>query len=45
MNINPGIFRAYDIRGTYPIEINEEVSFYIGKAFVEFLKKIKEIKS
>lgn len=44
MNINPGIFRAYDIRGTYPIEINEEVSFYIGKAFVEFLKKNKRDK-
>ena len=40
MNINPDIFRAYDIRGIYPQDINEETSFYIGKAFIEFLKKI-----
>ena len=26
------IFRAYDIRGIYPSEINEEVFFLLGKA-------------
>ncbi len=24
MDINPGIFKAYDIRGLYPGEINED---------------------
>lgn len=33
------IFRAYDIRGLYPKEINESAAFLIGKAFVKFLKK------
>lgn len=29
----PGIFRAYDIRGTYPAEINEITASELGKAF------------
>lgn len=37
--INPIIFRAYDIRGIYPQEINEETAYLIGRAFVKFLKK------
>lgn len=36
------IFKAYDIRGIYPSEINEENAYKIGRAFVEFLGK-KEI--
>lgn len=37
-NINPNIFKAYDIRGLYPEDINEEAAFSIAKAFVEFLR-------
>jgi phosphomannomutase len=36
-----GIFKAYDIRGVYPKEINEEIVYRIGKAYVEFLKPKK----
>jgi len=36
--IDPGIFKAYDIRGIYPEEIDEEVSYLIGRAFVAFLE-------
>jgi len=39
MKINAEIFRAYDIRGIYPLTINEEAAFLIGRAFVKFLKK------
>jgi len=37
-----GIFRAYDIRGKYPEEINSEIVFKIGCAFGKFIngKKI-----
>ena len=38
MKVNPGIFRAYDIRGIYPTELNEEVGYAIGRAFVTFLQ-------
>lgn len=41
MKISPEIFRAYDIRGIYPKEINEEVAYLIGRAFVKFLQKPK----
>jgi phosphomannomutase len=36
--INPAIFKAYDVRGLYPQEINEEAARLIGRGFVAFLK-------
>ncbi len=33
-----GAFRAYDIRGLYPSEINEEIAYKAGRAIVTFLK-------
>jgi phosphomannomutase len=38
MDINPGIFKAYDIRGIYPTDLNEDGAYAIGRAFVTFLK-------
>ena len=38
MNINGGIFKAYDVRGLYPGEINEEVARQIGRGFAAYLK-------
>lgn len=35
-SINPGIFKAYDVRGIYPSEINGEVAYSIGRALVKF---------
>jgi len=32
------IFKAYDIRGIYPSEINKETAYKIGRAFVKFLR-------
>jgi phosphomannomutase len=37
VNVNQGIFKAYDVRGVYPGEINEEVAGEIGRAFVAYL--------
>ncbi|HVZ19877.1 MAG TPA: phosphomannomutase/phosphoglucomutase [Vicinamibacterales bacterium] len=37
MTINPGIFKAYDVRGLYPGEINEQVARQIGRGFVAYL--------
>ncbi len=39
MKINSDIFRAYDIRGIYPEEINENAAYLIGRAYVKFLGK------
>ncbi len=38
MNINPNIFKAYDVRGIYPDEINEKGAYLIAKALVKFLE-------
>jgi phosphomannomutase len=35
--ISPGIFKAYDIRGVYPGEIDEDVARHAGRAFVAYL--------
>jgi phosphomannomutase len=37
MTINPSIFKAYDVRGLYPSEINEEAARLIGRGFVAYL--------
>src|SRR6185503_18795042 len=38
MNINADIFKAYDVRGVYPSEVNEEAVRAIGAAFVVYLQ-------
>ncbi len=35
--INPNIFKAYDVRGLYPQEVNEEGARLIGRGFVAYL--------
>ena len=32
------IFKAYDLRGIYPEQLNEKTAYKVGRAFVEFLK-------
>jgi len=39
MSINSSIFRAYDIRGIYPDEINEKTAYQIGRAFAFYLRE------
>ncbi|MFP4401083.1 MAG: phosphomannomutase/phosphoglucomutase [Candidatus Woesearchaeota archaeon] len=34
-----GIFKAYDIRGIYPNQLDSELIFNIGRAYAEILKK------
>ena len=36
-NVNPSIFRSYDVRGVYPLTVNEDSAYLIGRAFVKFL--------
>lgn len=37
MEIDESIFKAYDIRGTVPEQLNEEIMYRIGRAVVDFL--------
>jgi len=32
--LNPAIFKSYDVRGIYPSELNEDVAYGIGRCFV-----------
>lgn len=36
-------FKAYDIRGRIPDQLNEDIAYRIGRAFVEFLKPAKVV--
>ena len=40
MEVNKNIFREYDIRGVYGKDIDEHLSYLIGKAFATKLKRI-----
>src|SRR5687768_9377307 len=37
MDINPAIFKAYDVRGLHPQEVNEDAARAIGRGFVAYL--------
>jgi len=37
VRINPDIFKAYDVRATYPDQIDERVARAIGAAFIVYL--------
>lgn len=37
MPFSPSIFKAYDIRGVYPQEIDEDLAYRLGRAFVTYL--------
>ncbi|MBI4599588.1 phosphomannomutase/phosphoglucomutase [Candidatus Uhrbacteria bacterium] len=37
--MNPSIFKAYDVRGLVPDEINEDVATRFGQAFAVFLRR------
>ncbi len=34
MQIKPGLFKSYDVRGIYPSELNDDVAYAIGRCFV-----------
>jgi phosphomannomutase len=40
MSIDPGIFKAYDVRGLYGEQIDEGVAHQIGRAFVRVLSDL-----
>lgn len=38
MQVDPSIFKAYDIRGIYPDQLDEDVAYAVGRAFITFLQ-------
>src|SRR6187549_2892124 len=37
ITVDPGIFKAYDVRAIYPTQINGEVARRVGRAFIDYL--------
>ncbi|MDA0335071.1 MAG: phosphomannomutase/phosphoglucomutase, partial [bacterium] len=38
MHVDPTIFKAYDIRGVYPGQLDEDTGRAVGRAFASFLQ-------
>jgi len=36
--LNPAVFKAYDVRGLYPSELDEEGAYAVGQAYVELFE-------
>jgi phosphomannomutase len=45
VELNPGIFKAYDIRGIYGEELDEGTAYDIGRSFVRVLADLREIQA
>ena len=43
VKINPKIFKAYDIRGVYPKDLDEEVVYLIVQAYAKFINAKKVV--
>jgi phosphomannomutase len=39
--MDPSIFKAYDVRGTYPDQMDEELAYRIGRAFPRVLSQLE----
>ena len=42
--INKSIFREYDIRGIYGVDLNEDVAYTLGRSFATYIKKYNSSK-
>jgi phosphomannomutase len=37
VQVQPNLFKSYDVRGIYPSELNDDIAYCIGRAFVPLL--------
>src|SRR3954447_1987447 len=40
--IDPAIFKAYDVRGLYPDQMDEDVAYRLGRAFARVLADLED---
>ena len=43
-NVNPNIFREYDVRGVYPTDLNQDVAYTFGKAYGTYIKRFGQMR-
>jgi phosphomannomutase len=41
IRIDPGIFKAYDVRGLYPDQIDEDIAYRVGRAYARVLPQLQ----
>jgi phosphomannomutase len=41
VSLDPGIFKAYDVRGLYPSQIDDQVAYRIGRGFARALVELR----
>jgi phosphomannomutase len=42
VTVDPGIFKAYDVRGLYPEQIDADMAYRIGRAFARVLGQLED---
>jgi phosphomannomutase len=42
-NFDFSIFKSYDIRGVYPEQINKEIAYDIGRAYLDYIREIEKV--
>jgi phosphomannomutase len=40
--VDTSVFKAYDVRGTYPDQMDEELAYRIGRAFAQVLSQLED---
>lgn len=43
MAFDPSIFKAYDVRGIYPDNLDEDIAYKIGQAYASYVKPMTEV--
>jgi phosphomannomutase len=41
--MDPTIFKAYDVRGIYPDQMDEELAYRIGRGFAQALSQLQDV--
>ncbi|HEY1276801.1 MAG TPA: phosphomannomutase/phosphoglucomutase [Thermoleophilaceae bacterium] len=41
--VDPSIFKAYDVRGLYPDQMDEELAYRIGRGFARVLSQLQDV--
>jgi phosphomannomutase len=43
LTVDPSIFKAYDVRGIYPDQLDEELAYLIGRGFARVVAQLEDV--
>ena len=41
--LEPAVFKAYDVRGIYPDQMDEQVAYRIGRGFAQVISQLEDV--